>query len=113
MSLSTSRKHGRLAAILAVAAYAFGVGVLPTLHAAGEVARSQGSIEASHTDACPTLHAGTVCAAAAGLGTGHIGSSPVTHTGAGLVRDDGHPTITRLDSTSLRTAHAARAPPHG
>lgn len=113
MRFGTSRTSTprALLACCTVALYVFGVAVLPTAHGAVEVIRTDRSLEADHSADCPTLHAGAVCTAIAGLGNGQPTGAPnrirdraTAFVGATVTADEAIPT-----PPSRHTA--ARAPP--
>ena len=78
MRFGTSRPSAlrTLLACSTVALYVIGVAVLPAAHGAVEMVRTDRSLEAEHSADCPTLHAGAVCTAIAGLGTGQPTGAP-------------------------------------
>jgi len=113
MRLGTSRPSV-LYALLAsctVVVYAAGVAVLPAAHAAVEQLWSDRSVEAEHSDSCPTLHAGAVCTALAGLGHGQPGGSPQKIHIAGTPAADDQPLADEWFAAPPSKRPDARAPP--
>lgn len=96
---------------VALVAYLAAITCLPLLHAGTEVLRSETSVEAGHTQACPVLHGGHECTIATSV---HDALLARTSVRAGLAPDA--PAVAPPRATPNTARHrvrqnAVRAPP--